>query len=292
MELNAQIKKEYPFESHYLKLNGHKLHYIDEGQGPEVFVLVHGNPTWSFYYRNIIKELRSDYRVVAIDHMGCGLSDKPEDYNYSLEQRIHDLGSLLNSLGINEYHLMVHDWGGAIGLGNAVKNPSKVKSVTILNTAAFKSQEIPFSISLCKLPVLGPFIVKYFNAFCYPATFMTTEQPLSKHVKEAYLLPYDTVKNRRAISDFVQDIPLSKNHRSYKTLDEIEGKLKDLTCAKYIFWGGKDFCFNDHFFNRWKEIYPEAKINYYEDAGHYVLEDKGDKIVHELKSYLGGTHVH
>lgn len=112
MVITDDLKEHFPFDSHFLKLGANKLHYIDEGEHEQVFILVHGNPTWSFYYRNIIKDLKKNYRVVAIDHMGCGLSDKPKGYNYTLEQRIQDLSSLLDHLQIKNFNMMVHDWGG------------------------------------------------------------------------------------------------------------------------------------------------------------------------------------
>lgn len=290
MELTAEFKDMYPFKSHFLDINGNKLHYLKEGVGEEVFVLVHGNPTWSFYYRDLIKTLREDYTVICVDHMGCGLSDKPQDYDYTLKNRINDLQALLEYENVKKFHMIVHDWGGAIGFGVAVNRAEDILSVTILNTAAFRSKVIPFTISLCKLPFLGPFIVKYLNAFCYPATFMTTKKPLSSIVKKGYLFPYKTVKNRIAISEFVQDIPLDSSHPSYGRLKEIEEKLPLLTCPKLILWGGKDFCFNDHFFGKWKEIYPEARVKYYENAGHYVIEDEPSDVVNELKKFLGSRN--
>ncbi|MBT4790875.1 MAG: alpha/beta fold hydrolase [Halobacteriovoraceae bacterium] len=278
-------KVEYPFGHNFYELNNTKMHYVDEGQG-DVVVMVHGNPTWSFYYRNLIKHLSKSFRVIAIDHIGCGLSDKPIDYNYTLEQRINDLTGLLFSLKLSKYSMVVHDWGGAIGFGHAVEHTQNIDKMIILNTAAFLSQEIPFSISLCKNKFFGPFIVKYLNAFCYPATFLSTEKKLSKVVKKAYLAPYSKPKLRQAISEFVQDIPLDKNHGSYDLLKQIESKLTDLSGKKLILWGGKDFCFNDHFFKKWQEIYPEAQYKYYEGAGHYILEDEKEDTLFLIEKFL------
>lgn len=293
MELDAVLKEKYPFKENYLELSHGKMHYLDEGDSKDVFVLVHGNPTWSFYYRNLVKFLSSRYRVIVPDHMGCGKSQKPtSDYEYTLSQRIMDLKQLLSHLEIDSYHLIVHDWGGAIGIGNAVDQPKRLKSLTILNTAAFKSQTIPFTIRLCKIPIFGDFIVRYLNAFCFPATFMASEKPLSGSIKRAYLAPYKGVKSRKAISEFVKDIPLSPSHRSYHKLDEIEKKLSQLTCPKLILWGGKDFCFNDHFYQKWIEIFPEAKRRYFEKAGHYILEDEPFEVESELKSFLESLDGH
>ena len=253
MELTKDFKDIYPFKSNYLNIDDYNMHYVDEGDGP-VLILVHGNPTWSFHFRELIKSLRSSYRVIALDHIGCGLSDKPQDYAYTLQRRIDDLTKLIKFLDIEKYSLLVHDWGGAIGFGHAVEHNENIEKIIILNTAAFRSTSIPWTINLCKNKLFGPFIVKYFNAFCYPATFMTTVKKLPKNVKKAYLMPYSNPKNRVAVSEFVQDIPLDKSHPSFSTLERIESKLVELKQEKLILWGAKDFCFHDEFFVRWKSV--------------------------------------
>jgi haloalkane dehalogenase len=285
MELTKSLKTLYPFSSNYLQIDGNNYHYIDEGEG-EVIILVHGNPTWSFYYRNVIKDLSKKYRVIAPDHIGCGLSDKPEDYSYTLKNRIKDLGTLIKFLDIKKYSMLVHDWGGAIGFGHAVEHVDQICKMIILNTGAFTSKRIPFSINLLKGKKTGPFLVKYFNAFCYPATFMSTEKKLSNEVKKGYLFPYQSPKERIAISEFVQDIPMDQSHQSYYTLLSIEQKLPSLTQEKLILWGGKDFCFNDEFFSKWRSLYPQAKYIYYKDAGHYVIEDETLDTLKQINQFL------
>mgnify|MGYP003684773573 CR=1 FL=1 len=288
MELSNTLKKHYPFEGKTIDLNGHKYHYLDEGTGP-VIVMVHGNPTWSFYYRNLILGLRDKFRVIVPDHMGCGLSDKPQDYDYTLERRISDLNQLLSNLNIEDYNMVVHDWGGAIGFGNVVSNGlDKLNKVVILNTAAFVSKSIPPSINFLRNKLWGPFAIRALNGFCFPATFMCTEKKLEQEIKQAYLYPYNSYENRIAVSEFVQDIPMEKNHRSFDTLKNIEEKLKLIKAEKLILWGGKDFCFNDHFYYRWKSLFPEAKYKYFENAGHYVLEDKAEECLKEIRSFMLG----
>ena len=279
---------EYPFKSNYFSVDDHRLHYIDEGQGP-VLLLVHGNPTWSYYYRNIITEFSKTHRVVAIDHLGCGLSDKPQSYNYCLHNHIENLSRLIDHLNIERYSLVVHDWGGAIGMGAALKDISRLKRVCILNTAAFRSSRIPFRISICKLPFVGPFIVRAFNGFAWPATFMAVEKPLTKEVKHGYLAPYNTWNNRVAVAAFVRDIPLDSGHQSYSTLVKIEKGLPALNehnIPLLILWGGKDFCFNDHFYQQWRRLFPKADYRYYHDGGHYILEDKKEEILRELSAFF------
>lgn len=271
---------EFPFTSHYLQLGNDRLHYIDEGSGP-VIVMVHGNPTWSYYYRNIIKLLSKDHRVIAIDHMGCGLSDKPQQYNYTLGQHVENLEKLLNSLSIHSFSLVVHDWGGAIGMGVATKYPERIEKIVVLNTAAFRSKRIPFRISICKYPIIGPFIVRAFNGFAWPATFMAVTKPMPKKICKAYLAPYDSWRNRVAVAAFVKDIPLEKHHVSYSTLEKIDNglsTLKDAGVPMLIIWGGKDFCFNTIFYDEWRKRFPEAECHMFPDAGHYILEDCRDEV--------------
>lgn len=282
---------DYDFKSQFVHVDGHSYHYIDEGVGP-VIVMVHGNPTWSFYYRRLINLLKKKYRVIAVDHMGCGRSDKPQKYPYTLQRHVSNLQFLLNHLCIRRYSLVVHDWGGAIGFGCAVENPESIEKIVVLNTAAFRSRRIPFRIRICRWPLIGPIIVRGLNGFAWPATFMAVENPLPNDVKKGYLAPYDSWRNRVAISAFVKDIPLSPSHVSYGILEKIEqglGRLRELGIPMIILWGGKDFCFNKYFFDEWCERFPEARSHYFEDGGHYVLEDKFEDVSVLVQEFMDGN---
>ena len=286
MNIPENLLQEYPFKSHYINVSDkYRLHYVDEGDGDPI-LMVHGNPTWSFTFRNLIKEFKKNSRVVVPDHIGCGLSDKPQNYSYQLKDHIDNLETLVNHLGLKNITLIVHDWGGAIGFGLATRAPENIKKIVILNTAAFRSSHIPFRINLCRFPFLGDKLIRHFNAFAWAASFMAVTKKLSPLIKEGYLLPYNNYENRIATSRFVQDIPMEKNHPSYGTIKTIEENLKNVTCPKLILWGGQDFCFNDHFFNRWKEIYPKAENHYFETAGHYVMEDAKKEVISKTKSFL------
>ncbi|MDK9707803.1 MAG: alpha/beta fold hydrolase [Desulforhopalus sp.] len=280
--------KDYPFKNNYLSLQGRRLHYIDEGSGP-VIVMVHGNPTWSYYYRHLIAQFRTTHRVIAIDHMGCGLSDKPQNYPYCLAQHIENLESLINHLELRQFSLIVHDWGGAIGFGYAVQHIDKIEKIVLMNTAAFRSTRMPWRIGICRLPVLGEIIVRLFNGFAGPACFMAVEKKLDDEIKEGYLAPYNTWRNRVAIARFVQDIPMNAQHPSYGRLVAVESKLSQIQEKKIpilILWGARDFCFNDSFYTEWKRRFPEAESHYFDDGGHYVLEDKIAEIVPILKIFF------
>ena len=285
--LNTQYP-DYPFQSNYLPINGGRLHFIDEGEGP-VIVMVHGNPTWSYYFRKLISLLAVNHRVVAIDHMGCGLSDKPQDYPYTLKQHIENLDTLLNHLKIDCFSLVVHDWGGAIGIGCAVARAEDIEKIVVMNSAAFRSTQIPLRISLCRLPLFGELLVRYFNGFARPALFMAVEKKLKKSVANAYIAPYNNSANRVAIYNFVKDIPLKKTHRSYAQLVEIENNLERLSTLKVPFlllWGGKDFCFNNSFYKEWVKRFPDAEKHYFHEGGHYILEDKYAEIAPVISNFF------
>jgi haloalkane dehalogenase len=278
------LAKLYPFRSHFLQLNGHNLHYVDEGSGKPILML-HGNPTWSFYYRNLIQTFSPNFRCVVPDHMGCGLSDKPQDYQYNLEAHIQNTYKLIKFLDLKKIILIVHDWGGAIGFGLVTRYPELFDRIVILNTAAYPSTEIPKRIDFLK-GRFGEWLTRKFNLFAWPATFMTTTKKLPKLVKEGYLLPYDSYENRIATAKFVQDIPMDESHPSWHTLKEIGDKLPSLQHPKLILWGGKDFCFNQHFFERWISIYPDANARWFAKAGHYVLEDALEETSAEIWNFI------
>lgn len=268
----------YPFTPKTLVINGHRLSYLDEGQGP-VIVMLHGNPTWSFYYRHLVMALRGEFRIIVPDHMGCGLSDKPQDYPYTLATHIENLTVLIDHLELEELSLMVHDWGGAIGMGFAGRHPAMIRALVITNTAAFTSTRIPWQIWLCRLPWLGACLVRGLNGFARPALDMAVTKKLSSAAARGYLLPYDSWQHRVAVHAFVRDIPLTASHPSWPTLVEVETNLPKLQNKPLlILWGGQDFCFNDWFYEEWLRRFPKAQHHYFPEAGHYLLEDAGEEI--------------
>jgi haloalkane dehalogenase len=277
---------EYPFAPKSVIVDGHRLSFLDEGSGP-VVVMVHGNPSWSYLYRNLVTELKSTHRCIVPDHLGCGLSDKPQDYPYRLQNHIDNLENLLDQLQVDKCVLVIHDWGGAIGMGWAGLHPDRVAGLVVLNTAAFHSNRIPFRIAVCRWPVLGPLLVRGLNGFAWPATFMAVHNTMLPEVATGFLHPYNSWKNRVAIHRFVQDIPLRKNHPSWQTLLSVEASLERLQDKPMLLcWGGEDFCFNDHFYEQWQRRFPAADSHYFPDAGHYVLEDAFDEIMALLIPFL------
>jgi len=280
----------YPFKpASFRTPRDARMSYVDEGpRGDEAVLMVHGNPTWSFYYRGLIQDLSPRLRCIAPDHIGMGLSEKPPGYDYRLASRIADLEALVDSLGLRKVHLVVHDWGGAIGLGFAGRHPERVGRIVILNTAAFPSDRIPARIAICRVPVLGALLVRGLNAFAEAATWMAmASRRLTWDERRAYLHPYDSWANRIGVHRFVRDIPLEAEHPSRRELEEVARGLSKLAGHdKMILWGGRDFCFDDSFLSRWREIYPGARVELLADAGHYVLEDGGPDARLPIRNFL------
>jgi pimeloyl-ACP methyl ester carboxylesterase len=265
------------------------MSYLDEGpRSDEAVLMLHGNPTWSFYYRELVQALSPTMRCVVPDHIGMGLSEKPENYAYTLATRIADVESLVARLGLKRIHLVVHDWGGAIGLGFAERHPELIGRIVILNTAAFTSSRIPGRIALCKMPIVGPLLVRGLNGFAGPAAWMSmNRRKLTAEEKNGFVFPYRSWADRVAVSAFVQDIPLDDSHPSWDTLMKVERGIPQFRNRPVLMmWGGQDFCFNDHFLARWRELLPQAEVERIADAGHYVLADASEVVIPRVKAFL------
>ena len=253
--------------------------------------MLHGNPTWSFYYRTLIPAVSRTHRVIVPDHIGCGYSDKPQDYAYTLEQHIRNVEALVAHLGLGRMALVLHDWGGAIGMGYATRHPETIDRFVIFNTAAFYLKKIPKRILMCRSDFFGGLLVRGLNGFAGLATYMgvTNNERMTSQVRAGYLAPYNNWQNRIAIHRFVQDIPWEKDHPTLSTLQEIEDRLSlfDRT-PMLIIWGADDFCFTEaDFLLEWQKRFPAAETHVLRDAGHYVVEDAHEQIVPLLAEFLG-----
>ena len=282
-----------PFKGHFFERNGLKQHYLNQGSGEPV-VMVHGNPSWCYYYRNLVEQLQQQYQCIVPDHIGCGLSDKPDDYDYdyTLENRINDLEALLEHLEIKQnITLVVHDWGGMIGMGYAARYPDRIKRLVILNTGAFhlpKSKPLPLALWLCRNTLLGSVLVRGLNAFSSAASYVGVKrQPMAKDVREAYVAPFNSWENRISTLRFVQDIPLKPEDRNYQLVSDIAGSLEQFKqTPTMICWGLKDFVFDKHFLAEWKARLPQAEVHEFDDCGHYILEDASDEVINAISDFM------
>lgn len=289
----ASWAAEYPFASHWLDVAkpGEPplwLHYLDEGpRDAPVVVLLHGNPTWSFYWRALVLALRGRFRCLVPDHVGCGLSDRPQGWSYRLADHVDNVQRLLEHCGVQRFSLVVHDWGGAIGAGVATERPHDVERLVITNTAAFRSQDIPPSIASCRIPVFGPLAVLGLNGFARAATFRAVERPLSPAAKAGLLAPYGNPHDRLATLRFVEDIPMKASHPSWARLTRIEEKLGTLAeKPMLLLWGDADFCFTPKFRATWQRHFPKAEVHAWADVGHYVMEDAPERVVPLVTRFL------
>ena len=282
----------YPFESRFFRREGISQHYLDEGEGPPV-VMVHGNPTWSFYYRNLVSALRDRHRVIVPDHVGCGLSDKPGDdrYAYTLSSRVNDLEALLEHAGVTEdVTLVVHDWGGMIGTAWAVRHPERIRRLVFLNTAPFhlpKGKRLPPTLMLCRTFIGAP-LVRGLNLFCLGALRECVKQRvLTREERHSYLAPYDSWSHRIAVHRFIQDIPLKIGDPAYNIVSEVESGLDRFRdTPTLLLWGMKDFVFDHEFLAEFERRMPHARVHRFEGAGHYVLEDAFDEILPLVEDFL------
>lgn len=292
----------YPASPKHFEVRpGIAMSYLDEGpRDGEVVVMLHGNPSWSYYWRTLVAgladpALRKQYRCIVPDHVGMGLSDKPDDsrYDYTLQSRVDDLEALLRHAGIDDatpVTLAVHDWGGMIGFGWALAHAAQVKRLVILNTAAFPmpaAKTMPWQIALGRDWRIGEWIVRGFNAFSAGASWLGVERPMPAGVRRAYVAPYDGWANRIATIRFMQDIPLSPADRAWPLL-EAAGKALPAFADRpaFIGWGLKDFVFDRHFLERFRADLPQAQVQAFEDAGHYVLEDRHELLVPAIRAFL------
>lgn len=278
------------FPDRFLSINGQRVHFLDQGAGPAV-VMMHGNPTWSYYYRSLVERLRDRFRVIVPDHVGCGLSDKPPaaDYPYTLRRRVEDLEALLDELKVpGPFSLVVHDWGGMIGMAYATKYPDRIGRLVVMNTAAFhlpRGMRLPWQLWLVRNTPLGSLLVRGLNLFVRGTVRLS--RALSPDERAQYVAPYDSWENRIAVLRFVQDIPLTPSDPSYADVSAVQERLRLLRAIpKLICWGERDFVFTPRFLEEWIRWFPDATVHRFPDAGHLILEDERERIGELVDAFL------
>jgi haloalkane dehalogenase len=287
-----------PYVSRCIRVGGHCLAYLDEGLDEGVsgdadqrtILCVHGNPTWSFYYRRVIERFAPSYRVVAVDHLGCGRSDKPakDQFAYTMAAHRDNLIAVIDQLDLKNVVLLAHDWGGAIGLSAAHACRDRFAGIVLLNTAAFPPPYMPRRIAACRWPVVGTPAVRGLNLFAKAAiTMAMSRTKLSSQAAAGLLAPYDCWANRVAIDRFVRDIPLSPDHPTHATLAELEAGLSDFgQLPIQLIWGMKDWCFRPECLRRFQAAWPHANTLELATTGHYVMEDSPEETLDTMETFL------
>ncbi len=290
---HASYQSLYPFRSRWFDSPQGRMHYLDEAPADlaaeaPTLLFVHGNPTWSFHWRRLISSFRGRWRCIAMDHVGCGLSDvatRP----LSLADHATNLRALIDHLGLSHVTLIAQDWGGAIGLTALDGQPDRIDRLVLFNTGAFPPWFIPWRIRVCRIPVLGRLAVQGLNLFTRAALRMTLarRRRLDRQVRAGYLATTDSWARRAAVYQFVRDIPLSPRHASWQTLCDTEASLSQLARHPILLvWGMRDWCFTPACLERFYEHWPRAEVVELADVGHWVVEDAPEDAVRLVSSFL------
>ena len=281
----------FPFAPRYHSINGFEMHFVDEGNGEPV-VMLHGDPTWGYLYRQFIPALSRHHRCIVPDHMGMGKSGvPPEPYPYRLEHHIAHLEALLLHLDIRDITLVVHDWGGPVGLGFATRHPQRIKRLVLLNTWAFApwpGGPLPRLLEIIRSERGENFVLKR-NGYVEPALTGTTyhTEKLTPPVMEAYKAPFPTPETRTALLCWSRDIPVQESDVSYAEMKRIEAGLQQFSkTPTLIVWGMQDPVLPTPVLRQWQGIYPHALTHEIEDASHFLQEDAPERIVQYIEAFM------
>lgn len=283
--MNTHVSLElYPFASHYFEPPQGRMHYVDEGQGP-VILMVHGTPAWSFTYRHLIQGLSQDYRCIAADHLGFGLSDKPQAADYSPAAHAERLQLLIEHLQLKDFSLMVHDFGGPIGLSYALQHPDHVRDIILFNTWMWSLNDYPDIVRGAKIANswLGKLLYKYFNFS--PRVLVRqafyNKSKLTKEVHLQYTSVFPDAASRKGPMAFARHLLASSEW--YNQLWQQRDKLQEKDVM--FLWGKRDPLLPYAFLQRWKKTLKKAEIHELE-AGHFVQEEKAEEAVALCRKFL------
>ncbi len=280
-------KSEYPFESNYFNVNGQNLHYIDEGEG-EIFLFVHGTPSWSFDFRKVIKILRTKYRCIALDHIGFGLSDKPAKYDYSTQNHSKTLEKFVLEKKLEKFTLIVHDFGGPIGLNFAIHYPERIQKLVIVNSWLWSSEDDPDYKKLrrvLKSPLI-PFLYRYLNfspRFILPQSF--GEQKLPKSVLKQYTKPFADRTQRYGALGFAMSL---LNDQDW--FEEIWSKRNSISGKPtLLIWGMKDSIVKPYHLEKFREGFNDTHSLELATSGHFPQEEQPAEVSKAIEEFMVGN---
>ena len=281
----------FPFAPHYYDINGFQMHFVDEGKG-ELIVMVHGDPSWGYLYRKFIPALSRRHRCIVPDHMGMGKSGVPQEpHLYRLEHHIANLENLLLHLDIHNSTLVLHDWGGPVGLGFATRHPERITRLVLMNTWAFApwpGGPFPRLLDMIRSARGEKFVLEK-NGYLEPALLGTTfhTENLTQVVMDAYRAPFPTPESRLAMVCWSRDIPVSETDLSYAEMKRIEQHLRHFANTPILLvWGMKDPVLAEPVLRMWQHIYPHTTTHEIEDASHFLQEDAPERIISWIEEFL------
>ncbi len=289
----------WPYEPKWFDSVDGRMHYIDEGpRDGKPVVMMHGNPTWGYLYRNFVTPLtEAGYRAIVPDHLGFGRSDKPDQPElYTIRRHSERLEALLESLDLSDATVVCQDWGGPTSLYWATHHPERVRSLFILNTFAHRPPtdvKLPLPLKLFRTRGVGETMVKGLHMFVRGFLFrvgVVKRDRLTPEVKRAYLAPHPSYSSRTAILVFPREIPAGPQGEVSDLNGEIEAGLEEHFRAKpvKVMWAMKDIAFTPEMVDQlWLRTFPDAEVTRIAEAGHYLQEDAREIIVPELIEFLG-----
>ncbi|MFI6773171.1 alpha/beta fold hydrolase [Nocardia sp. NPDC050412] len=284
MERPAWVDDElFPFESRFVAIDGHTIHYVDEGSGP-ILLFLHGNPTWSFVYREVIGALRDEFRCIALDYPGFGLSTARPDYRHLPEEHIHIVTSFVDALALSEITLVAHDWGGPIGLATVEQRPAAFERLVLTNTWGWPMNGDPKAhiASHVMGGPLGRLLIRQFNLFV-EATIPIGHRLRKPTVEEIghYRKALATSDRRQASAVLPRCITAS-----HALLADVEAGLPGLaSLPTLIIWGNADVVFGDKERRRWEQLVPNHHTVIVEGAGHFVQSDAPDRFAAAIRDW-------
>ena len=277
---SPEFRSMFPYRSRYFQFGPHKVHYVDEGSGP-VLILMHACPMWVFAFRHIIRDFSMNHRVIAIDQIGLGLSDKPHDLDYRLEMHIEMLESFIVQNGLKDITFITHGRGSSIAVGYAVRNPEQVRAFIVMNAMDFSDFALPLRLQLSRINWLEDFLLRRCKLMFWELMFAP------KLLRECYELPFRKPEDYNAIKRFVEDIPCGPDSDSAMSMYEIEAGLwllRDKPTA--IFWAKHDWLYGKKCLRHWKKYFPEAELHILKKSGRYLLEDSPEHLNDLIRDFL------